>query len=266
MGEFTGIGWTDHTFNPWIGCTKVSPGCDHCYAATLANRHKWAEWGAGNDRKRTSYSYWRQPLSWDRKAKAADEQRFVFCASLADVFDNEVDELWRRDLIRLIEATPNLTWLLLTKRIGNVEKMTDPLRGNLMLPPNVALGATMVNQEEYDRDRIKLKRAAEINGVRFTFASIEPMLGLVILDSNAPDWIIVGGESGANARPIKPEWVRKLRDQSAELKRTFFFKQWGGITPKAAGKTLDGRDWCDRPFANYRAAETPLSIEQEPPS
>lgn len=249
MGEVTGIGWTDHTFNPWIGCTKVSPGCDHCYAATLSNRHKWAEWGAGNDRKRTSASNWRQPITWDRKAKAAGEQRFVFCASLADVFDNEVDELWRRDLMKLIEATPNLTWLLLTKRIGNVRKMTSATAGNPALPQNVVLGATMVNQEEYDRDRLKLKDAAEVNGLRTTFASIEPMLGPIILDSNAPSWIICGGESGVGARPIKDEWVRKLRDQSIELKRTFFFKQWGGQTPKANGKTLDGREWCDRPAA-----------------
>lgn len=149
--------------------------------------------------------------------------------------------------MQLIEATPNLTWLLLTKRIGNVRKMTSPSAGHLMLPANVALGATMVNQEEYDRDRLKLKDAAEVNGVRVTFASIEPMLGPVILDCNAPSWIICGGESGPGARPIKGEWVRSLRDQSAELKRTFFFKQWGGLTPKANGKSIDGREWCDRP-------------------
>jgi len=249
MGEVTGIGWTDHTFNPWIGCTRVSPACDHCYAATLANRHGWAEWGAGEDRKRTSAGYWRQPLSWDRKAKAAGERRFVFCASLADVFDNEVDELWRRDLMDLIEATPNLTWLLLTKRIGNVVKMTSPSAGHRMLPPNVALGATMANQEEYDRDRLKLAEAKRVCAPLFTFGSFEPLLGPIILDRDAPDWIIVGGESGAGFRAMQPGWVRRLRDQSAELKRTFFFKQWGGFSPKANGKTLDGQEHCFRPAA-----------------
>lgn len=249
MGEITGIEWTDHTFNPWIGCTRVSPACDHCYAATLANRHGWAQWGPSEDRKRTSENYWKQPLTWNRKARAAGERRFVFCASLADVFDNEVDELWRRDLMALIEATPNLTWLLLTKRIGNVVKMTDPARGCRMLPPNVALGATMANQEEYDRDRLKLATAAAACGPVFTFASLEPLLGPIILDKHAPDWIIVGGESGDGHRPIKEEWVRSLRNQSAELSRTFFFKQWGGRFPKANGKTLDGAEHCYRPAA-----------------
>lgn len=245
MGEITGIGWTDHTFNPWIGCTRVGPPCDNCYAADLAARYGWAEWG-NHPRQRTADSTWAQPRSWDRKAKRDGVRRFVFCASLADVFDNQAPAEWRADLFKLIRETPNLTWLLLTKRIGNVEEMVAEAGG---LPPNVALGATMANCFEYDRDRMKLHAAKLSLKPAFTFASIEPMLGLVILDKHAPDWIIVGGESGANARPINADWVRKLRDQSAELKRTFFFKQWGGRTPKANGKTLDGQEHCFRPAA-----------------
>ena len=224
MGEQTKIEWTDHTFNPWIGCTKVSPACDNCYAAELSNRYGWADWGAGEARKRTAASNWRNPLAWDRKAQANGEQPFVFCASLADVFDNEIDQKWRDDLFHLIRSTTNLTWLLLTKRIGNVRKMVD------VLPRNVAIGATMANQDEYDRDRVKLMDVKREFDPVFTFASIEPMLGPVILDCNAPDWIICGGESGNSARFMDPQWARDLRDGASRFNRKFFMKQ---MTKKA---------------------------------
>lgn len=231
MGENSKIEWTDHTFNPWIGCTKVSPACDFCYAEDLmANRYKKANWGPGEDRVRTSPANWQQPRRWNRQAISDGARPFVFCASLADVFDNEVDPLWRRDLFKLIEETPQLIWLLLTKRIGNVAKMTDPEAGNPLLPRNVALGATLANQEEYDRDRLKLRDAAERCGPLFTFASIEPMLGPVVLDRYAPDWIICGGESGRHARTMDPAWARALRDSARRLGRAFFMKQ---MTAKA---------------------------------
>jgi len=229
MGEFTKIEWADHTFNPWIGCTKVSPACDGCYAeAMMDHRYGRVEWGAGNDRVRTSPANWRKPLAWNKAAATSGEPTFVFCASLADVFDNEVDELWRYQLMRLVAETTHLTWLLLTKRIGNVLKMTDPERGCHMLPANAAIGATLPNQEEYDRDRMKLAEVRERLEPAFTFASMEPLLGPVILDKNAPDWIIVGGETdqGAHkARDADPAWFRSLRDQSTVLGRTFFMKQ-----------------------------------------
>lgn len=224
MGAESKIEWTRHTFNPWIGCTKVSPACDGCYAeAMMDHRYGRVRWGAGEDRVRTSTANWRKPIAWNKNAPG-----YVFCASLADVFDNEVDPLWRRDLFALIEATPNLTWLLLTKRIGNVLKMTDVFRGNPMLPRNAAIGASMANQEEYDRDRMKLHEVKEAREPAFTFASIEPMLGLVILDRYAPDWIIAGGETdqGAHkARDADPDWFRSLRDQCYRFGRAFFMKQ-----------------------------------------
>lgn len=220
------IEWTDHTFNPWIGCTKVGPACDHCYAeAMMDTRYGRVSWGAGEDRSRTSKAYWEQPLKWERIAQSDGARPFVFCASLADVFDNEVDPLWRRDLFALIEKTPTLTWLLLTKRIGNVEKMTDPMSGNSMLPRNAALGATMENQEVYDRDRMKLRDAGYRCGALFTFGSFEPLLGPIILDNSAPDWIIVGGESGREAREMDLRWARDMRDASTRFRRAFFFKQ-----------------------------------------
>jgi len=229
MGERTEIAWCDSTFNGWIGCTKIGPGCDGCYAENLmANRYGRVRWGAGEDRVRTSAANWRKPLQWDKAAKKAGARPFVFCASLADVFDNEVDERWRADLFDLIEQTPNLIWLLLTKRIGNVLKMTDPERGARCLPRNAAIGATIVNQEEYDRDRMKLWEVKQRLKPLFTFGSFEPLLGPVIMDKHAPDWIIVGGETtqgSHQARHADPDWFRSLRDQSSRFKRAFFVKQ-----------------------------------------
>ena len=229
MAENSKIEWTDHTFNPWIGCTKVSPACDGCYAENLmANRYGRVQWGAGEDRQRTGKANWRKPIAWDKEAKASGSRPYVFCASLADVFDNEVDEMWRSDLMNLIEATPNLIWLLLTKRIGNVIKMTDPARGCRPLPRNAAIGATIANQPEYDRDRMKLWEVKERIEPLFTFGSYEPLLSRIILDKYAPDWIITGGETDQGphkARDTDPEWFRYLRDQSATLGRAFFMKQ-----------------------------------------
>jgi protein gp37 len=244
MAENSKIEWTDHTWNPWIGCEKISPACDYCYAAELAGRYRWVEWGG--DRKRTSPSTWAQPRKLDRKAAQAGRVDFVFCLSLGDIWDNDVPPPWRRDAFDVMRETPNLLYLLLSKRIGNAEKMAAAAGG---LPSNTALGATMVTQHEYDRDRLKLKRAGEALGARFTFASIEPMLGPVILDKNAPDWIIVGGESGKNARPMNLEWARSLKRQSAELGRIFNFKQVGGRTANKGGHDLDGETYFARPLA-----------------
>jgi protein gp37 len=287
MATETKIEWADGTFNPWIGCTKVSPACDHCYAEVATpSRTMGVEWGVGKPRYRTSASNWRQPLTWNRddgiKFRAwegikeqhpelTDEQlvaagfikprrRRVFCASLADVFDNEVDPQWREDLFALIQATPNLDWLLLTKRIGNVPAMVAVIPG--WLPPNVWLGATICNQAEADRDIPKLLRVPA--AVRFL--SIEPMLGPVDLRWAFPDirtacchlcgfrtnavggtcpndgetlrgdvgidWVIAGGESGSHARPSHPDWFRSLRDQCAAAGVPFLFKQWGEWEPR----------------------------------
>lgn len=331
MSEATKIEWCDSTFNPWIGCTKISPACDHCYAeAQMDTRMGRVEWGSGKPRARTSAAYWRQPLRWnarifwqcdtcgwrgegphldgllDDNDESVRElcpqcwpepiavklaRRRVFCASLADVFDNEADPEWRADLFELIAATPNLDWLLLTKRIGNVAAMvaeafdavkrrfwigqeymrlahrdvTSPEWTDPALPPNVWLGATVVNQQEADRDIPKLLavRAAK------RFLSIEPMLGpvdvgrflypthwhwdsrfktpaeasaagayaerkrqgIVLAGSTFLDWIICGGESGPHARPMHPDWVRSLRDQCTAAGVPFLFKQWGQWLP-----------------------------------
>ena len=157
---------------------------------------------------------------------------------LADVFDNEVDPLWRYDLFGLIEDTPFLTWLLLTKRIGNVIKMTDPATGCRPLPPNAAVGATMANQAEYDRDSSKLWEVKERLQPRFTFGSFEPLLGPIDLDEYAPDWCIVGGETNQGrhkARYMPPAWASSILFQTRDLKRSFFMKQMTNKAPVPAG-------------------------------
>lgn len=245
MADTTKIEWADMTFNAWIGCTKVSPACANCYAADMMDtRYGRVKWGAGQPRSRTAPANWRKPIQWDKAAAKNGTRPFVFCSSLADVFDNEVDPQWRADLFDLIRTTPNLVWLLLTKRIGNVIGMVFDTG---ILPPNVAIGATMASQLEYDRDRMKLAQVKRNLGPLFTFGSFEPMLGPIILDCNAPDWIIVGGESGPNARPMDLDWARDLRRQSADLGRIFNFKQVGGRNSDKGGHKLDGRTYFDRP-------------------
>ncbi|WP_441460276.1 phage Gp37/Gp68 family protein [Burkholderia thailandensis] len=191
MSENSKIEWTDHTFNPFIGCTKVSPGCDNCYAEHLMDTrlHK-VVWGVHGERVRTSAATWREPIRWNaRHAEffaAHGRRQRVFCASLADVFDNAVDPAWRADLFTLIARTPNLDWLLLTKRIGNARDMLNEVVDDLShgintwdeLPwPTVWLGATIVNQTEADRDIEKLL----MTPARRRFLSMEPLLGPVDL-------------------------------------------------------------------------------------
>ncbi|GLV21957.1 hypothetical protein TomMM35A_18100 [Sphingobium sp. TomMM35A] len=275
MAENTKIEWAHHTFNPWIGCTKVGPGCDNCYAADLSKARLGVPWGPGEPRRHTAASTWKQPRAWNNRAARLGIRYRVFCASLADVFDNEVPAEWRAELFQLIRETPHLDWLLVTKRIGNVAKMAESAGG---LPENVWLGATIVSQLEADRDIPKL---LAVKGPHFRFLSMEPLLGPVdlrtlstlqfrnaeVLDAlsgqlsgmfgdycptrlPALDWIIVGGESGPNARPMHPDWARDIRDQCAAAGVPFLFKQWGEWFPYG-GIDADGhqnsRDLGERP-------------------
>lgn len=253
MGENTNIEWAHHTFNPWVGCTKVSGACDHCYAEGWAKRAGSPElWQGG--RRRTTDANWNLPRKWDRQAAAAGVRHRVFCASLADVFDNQVSPEWRADLWALIRATPHLDWLLLTKRPQNIARML-PADWNAGWP-NVWLGTSTENQTEANR-RIPHLLAVPA-AVRFL--SCEPLLGAVDLTCIAAhvhgttngeeqwdaldrmeagfaaaeggpagtiDWVICGGESGTSARPMHPDWARSLRDQCVAADVPFLFKQWG---------------------------------------
>jgi protein gp37 len=245
MGEATSISWADMTFNPWIGCTHVSDACDNCYAERDFDKRKhWAKWGAGNPRIRTSAGYWRQPLTWNERARRTGYRPRIFCASLADVFDNEADPAWRADLWQLIRDTPLLHWMLLTKRIGNAPKMLPPDWQSGAFA-HVGLMATLENQQVWDRDFPKLMRVpAAWHGV-----SIEPMLGPIDIGNAWLDWIITGGESGPHFRLTEVDWVRSIRDQCQRGGIAFHHKQWGGLRSKQNGCLLDGVDYKELPQA-----------------
>ena len=339
----TGISWCDFTFNPWIGCQKVSPACKHCYAESQVNRFGGDFAGT---RKLTGDAYWREPLKWSRDAEGAKERPRVFCASLADVFEDwdgwisdskgnvflkrSTNGEWfsceeedandkyhadpivtmndvRQRLFALIDATPNLDWLLLTKRPENIRNMwrsvdvlsqeqADDLneRGELFRR-NVWLGTTVENQEQANKRIPELLKCRDLSPV--LFLSCEPLLselslgGLIDLESEfcpvcrdiscdhgTIDWVIAGGESGRDARPMNPDWARSLRDQCQAAGVAYHFKQWGEWTylpyrdnarlplfkkadfhafdeetvvykvgKKAAGRMLDGREWNEVP-------------------
>ena len=201
MGK-TSIEWTDFSFNPWEGCQKIGPGCDHCYAEARDVRFTGGtHWGPGAPRRLTSRANWNLPVRWNADAAKAGTRPRVFCASLADVFDNAVDLQWRADLFNLISITPNLDWLLLTKRPGNIAKMLPATWGDGY--PNVWLGCTIVNQEEADRDIPKL--LAVPAAVRFL--SMEPLLGPVDLKKWLPNCYECGGSCGLRL-PGPPDFER----------------------------------------------------------
>jgi protein gp37 len=297
MAETSKIEWTDHTFNPWVGCSKVSPGCQNCYAETLMDKRMgFAKWGPAGTRVRTSVANWKLPLKWNRQAKRDGVRKRVFCASLADVFEDRAELVpWRAELFELIDATQNLDWLLLTKRPENILRLTPwgwgsveslnqrpeivPAFGGGMvrrsdgIRPNVWIGTSVENQATAD-ERIPelLKVPAAVR-----FLSCEPLLGPVDLGSIRgavfnrraairklvhgpamlnPDqadsvvlpvgihWVIVGGESGPNARPMHPQWAMAIRDQCAAAGVPFFFKQWGMWLEKSQIQSLaEGARW-----------------------
>lgn len=224
MGEQTGIQWTDSTFNPWWGCTKVGSGCDFCYAEALDHRIGGDHWGSRKPRREFGDKHWNEPRKWNRAAHEAGIRRKVFCASMADVFDNEAPAGARARLWNMIRETPNLTWQIVTKRIGNAPEMLPADWGQGY--PNVWLIATMVNQPEIDRDMDKLLRIpAVVHGL-----SVEPMLGPITLPSEflalgRRGWVITGGESKTGpgrARPMHPDWPRSIRDQCVQAGVAFF--------------------------------------------
>lgn len=220
------IEWTDHTFNPWVGCTKVTPGCDHCYAESWSRRSGLVKWGK-NPRRRTSETYWRAPISWNARADSFacqhGRRQRVFCASLADVFDNQADRSWRSDLFDLIKRCPALDWLLLTKRPENIRKMlpADWQQGY----PNVWLGLTAEDQKRFD---LRWPRLSAIPA-RIRFISYEPALGPLRLPDSSiyPDWLIIGGESGGGARTMNPQWAREVVADCRRHGVRPFLKQWG---------------------------------------
>lgn len=287
MGSETRIEWADHTFNAWRGCSKVAghPACDHCYAEAMSKRNPatLGTWGDAGRRVVAAESYWQLPFRWNRQATAAGRRATVFALSLGDVFEdwrgvmhdtkgNEIRTASRRPvtmgevrgrLLAVIDETPALIWLLLTKR---PERIRDCLgsqpRANVMFGTSASDQATLVEYGRRLLDAVPRWRA---------FLSLEPLVGPVDLvdafeDGPLPAWIIAGGESGPHARPCNPDWVHQLRQQCALFDVPFFFKQWGEWSPlasaqgetsraiamerigkKLAGRTLGGKTYSERP-------------------
>jgi protein gp37 len=251
MGEYSKIEWTHHTFNPWWGCQKVSPGCQHCYAEATAKRFGWDTiWGGLQSYRRvTRESNWRKPLKWDERASHNATRERVFCGSMCDVFESR-PELHdpRQRLLDLIDDTTSLDWLLLTKRPENIASMIGDGWGRH--PENVWLLTTVEDQRRAD-DRIPhlIRAPARIRGL-----SVEPMLGPVDLSRGWPgewigdiDWVIVGCESGPRRRETKLQWVRDLRDQCVGAGVPFFLKQLDVDGRVVKMPKLDGRIWAEVP-------------------
>jgi protein gp37 len=242
MGETTGITWTDHTFNPWWGCIKVSPGCEKCYAETFTHRMGLNLWGP-HQRRFFGEKHWNEPQKWNAAAEKEGGRKRVFCASMADVFEKfeGLDE-HRARLWELIDRTPYLEWLILTKRPENIEAMMP--KAWIKSPPDwIRIGVTVEDQPHLNRVITLLQAWRGKN-----FVSYEPALSLVHFlpflvespeDCSAycpPDaciqWVICGGESGAGCRPMDLEWARSVRDQCKQAGVPFFMKQLGGFPDK----------------------------------
>ncbi|MEO1093062.1 MAG: phage Gp37/Gp68 family protein [Pseudomonadota bacterium] len=268
MAANSKIEWTTHTFNPWWGCLKVSPACKHCYAEAWSRRTGQRVWGANAPRRFFGDKHWAQPLKWNKEALYAGLRPRVFCASMADVFEDRPDlDVWRERLWTLIADTQALDWLLLTKR---PELVTAKVPWVDQWPRNVWLGTTVENKHWAERRLPEIARVP----ARVRFISAEPLLGPVNLRpwSATIHWVIAGGESGPKARPSSPSWFRGLQDQCVAANIPFHFKQWGDWKPvlgrysgtsrsartadgttmvrvgrKIAGRQLDGVTWDGLP-------------------
>lgn len=232
----TSIEWTEATWNPVTGCSKISPGCQHCYAERMAKRLQ--AMGQPNYRDgfavRTHEHMLRLPSSWARP-------RMVFVNSMGDLFHEEVPIEFIMRVFDTMEQTPRHTYQLLTKRTDRLAEVA-PL---LNWPANVWMGVTVEDNERLARIDSLREVPAKVR-----FLSVEPLLGpLTDLNLSGVDWVIVGGESGPRARPLDPEWVLAIRDECVASSVPFFFKQWGGVRKKAAGRELENRTWNQMPLS-----------------
>jgi protein gp37 len=234
VGDKSTIEWTDATWNPVTGCSKVSPGCKNCYAERLAARLH----AMGNPRYQNGFEVTLHedqltlPLRWKQPRK-------IFVNSMSDLFHEEVSDDFIFKAFKIMERADWHIFQVLTKRADRLEELAS----KLPWPDNVWQGVSVENVEYTNRIDSLLKVPAVVR-----FISVEPLLGPIPnLPLRGISWVIVGGESGPNHRPIEKGWVRGIRDQCRRAKVPFFFKQWGGTTPKAGGRNLDGRTWNEMP-------------------
>ena len=246
MGADSKIEWTHHTFNPWWGCQRVSPGCENCYAEAFAKRTGHGVWGPTADRRFFGDKHWAEPLKWNREAAAAGDRRRVFCASMADVFEDRRDlDDQRARLWKLISATPALDWLLLTKRPQNVDRLLPAPR-----PGNVWLGVTAEDQKRADERIPELLRAT---WAAVRFVSYEPAIEVVDFSAfRGVDWLIIGGESGGGSRPFDPDWALRVIHQCEAIGAAPFVKQLGTRIRLRDAKGGDWNEWpLDLRVRNY---------------
>lgn len=234
MSEKSAIEWTDSTWNPVTGCTKVSPGCKHCYAETFAER--WRGIPDHPYEQGFDLRIWPErldlPLSWKKP-------RIIFVNSMSDLFHEKVPLTFIRKVFRTMKKADWHTFQVLTKRAERLATVVPKLDW----PSNVWIGVSV----ETTKYLYRIDMLRDIPGA-VRFLSLEPLLGpLDQLNLTGIDWVIVGGESGPGARPLDPEWVRTIRDQCCDAGVPFFFKQWGGVQKKKAGRVLDGRTWDELP-------------------
>lgn len=247
MSENSSIAWTDNTLNFWHGCVKVSPGCEHCYAETLSLRYGRDIWGPAKTTNRMkTKGPWKDCLKWDIKAAKAGERKKVFVMSMGDFFEEHPQVThWRKEALEIMEGFKSLDVQLLTKRPENIMAMA-PTSWVLNWPEHVWIGTSVENQAMAD------KRIPQIFDIPATvrFYSVEPMLESIELDMAyyVPDWVIVGGESGKNARPFEWDWARDVRDQCKSAGVPFFMKQGGGFPNKREGLNFIPPDLRIREF------------------
>jgi protein gp37 len=245
MSTDTNIGWTDGTFNPWIGCTKLSPACDNCYAKDWDKRYRHgAHWGPGAPRIRTSNSNWKEPAKWHRKAQAAGIRKKVFCGSLCDIADNAVPRLWQEDLANVVLNTPSLDWQFLTKRPQNLTKFypAEVIR-------RIWAGTTVENQEWAAR---RIPILVQIPSL-IHWLSVEPLLEPIELNLSAIDWVIIGGESGPKWRQriMDIRWMRSIVEQCMSANVPVFIKQGSALLPGQQGRIPDDL-WSLKEFPQSR--------------
>jgi protein gp37 len=236
MGDKSQIEWTDATWNPTTGCTKVSPGCKHCYAELMAARLK----AMGQSNYRNGFDLTLQPHMLDRPLKWKEPRR-IFVDSMSDLFHEDVPTEYIRRVFDVMWRAHWHQFQVLTKR---AERLLALDRGSLLdWAPNIWMGVSVENLDYAYRIEYLRRTGAHVK-----FLSLEPLLGpLPNLGLRGIDLVIVGGESGPKARPVDPAWVTDIRDQCQKEGVAFFFKQWGGVHKKQAGRELDGRTWDEMP-------------------
>jgi protein gp37 len=238
MADSTSIEWTDATWNPVTGCTKISAGCDNCYAERFSERFRGTPdhpFENGFDLTLRPQRLL-QPLSWRRP-------RMIFVNSMSDLFHKEVPRAFISKVFDAMEQANWHTFQVLTKRSSLLRSFARERYGDGAAPSHIWLGVSVENGSK--KSRIK---HLQDTPAKTRFLSIEPLIGSVgELNLNGINWVIVGGESGPRARYMDPKWVREIRDQCKKAKVAFFFKQWGGFRPKAGGRILDGREWNNFP-------------------